>query len=412
MLKYALNSVYVYFLLPAYTALFLLLLFFRVPQALEAGLFSYFLIITLPVLLYGVLSSSDLAISNSYNLLWYSSTHRFIILAFCVVILLCGPLDIYINGFKLTDPGSYFEFHGIGRYIRHFTILVWIFIPVAMLYLKNPWIKTFFIGYALLFPILIIDRNRLFIAFYTLFFCTILKNNMLKKDSSLVKNKWLFYAIPIICILIFAAIGHFRSGNEFFVPSSETLVEHGALKTHLVAGGIPNHLPLKAHFYYLPAIFQQVILYVTTPIFNFSTIVASHFTNPDFLLSQLSPFSRENFPVHPDAPIFVPRFNVGTEFYPFLLYQGLPMVAAAYLLMLLSFLLTCNLFKKWPNIFTLLLFIKISFVIVFMGFGPQFFILLNLMFFVLMMCLWMSAGILTALTEFVRERKGLLRGTN
>jgi hypothetical protein len=139
---------------------------------------------------------------------------------------------------------------------------------------------------------------------------------------------------------------------------------------------------------------QQVILYITTPIFNFATVVSNHFTNQDFLLSQLSPFSRDQFAAYPYSPILVPRFNVGTEFYPFLLYGGMLWVALAFMCLFVSFILAFYLLKRCPNIFTFFIFIKISYNALFMGFAPQFYILLNLMFVILMLLLWFFAELL------------------
>jgi hypothetical protein len=198
-------------------------------------------------------------------------------------------------------------------------------------------------------------------------------------------------SIPVLFISIFAIVGHFRSGSGFMVPSSGSALKEGAF-------------PLALSFYYLPDLLQQVVLYLTTPIFNFATIVSHDFINPDFLLSQLSPFGREQFDVYPYAPVLVPRFNVGTEFYPFLLYGGLTLFGCAFYIFLLAFALAVILFRKYPNIFTFLIFIKLSYGVLFMGFGPQFYILLNVMFILLMFVLWFLSKVLADINSLSSTR--------
>jgi hypothetical protein len=401
-------------LLPVYTALALLLIFFNIPAEFHYDLFIFYAIITVPVLLVAQLMPWKIHLEDYYQAISTHASYRFIILACCFVILLFGPADIYFNGFKLLDMANYTELPGIGRYVRHINLLCWIFIPVAFIFIRSRLVKFCFISYAILFPILIVDRNRLFLSCYSLFLCLLLGNvheitlttsknaqcsattraklitiwasvvkviscTFLACTNSKSRLKFLLWLIPIIGIFTFAILGHFRTNRyELIAPTSGTELREGAY-------------PLRDTFLSLPLLIQHVILYITTPIFNFVTVAYQDFVNQDFLLRQFSPFSRANFAPHPYAPILMRRFNVGTEFYPFLLYGGLSMVAGAFVLMLIAFLLALCLFKKYPNIFTFLIFIKISYNILFMGFAPQFYILFNLMFVVLMVFLWFLA---------------------
>ncbi|WP_149865231.1 hypothetical protein [Legionella saoudiensis] len=358
-----------------YVALALLLLFFNFSEDYYWSIISFFSIITLPILCCNLFIPFKYRLQDYYQIVTQNKRHRFIALCFCALIVLCGPLDILINGFKLLRPDTYADLHGVGRYIRHITILCWIFIPVAFVYLRSAGMKGIFIAYAILFPILIIDRNRLFISCWSLLFCIMLQYSLTESARVRARYRACLFLIVLICSFIFAAVGFFRSGSAFVVPSSGT---------HLIEGAFP----LSDYFMELPGFIQQIVLYITTPIFNFLTVDIQGFTNPEFLNSQLSPFSRDNYNLYPYAPIPVPRFNVGTEFYPFLLYSGLQLVALAFIGMLVSFYLAVYLFKKYPNIFTLIIFIKISYGMLFMGFAPQFYILLNLMFFLLMLLLW------------------------
>ncbi|MGC1183510.1 hypothetical protein [Legionella sp.] len=379
-MNFLFNSISFYFLMPIYIALLLLLAFFNIPDNYYFSFFFFFAMVTLPVILIKLITPLNIRVHDYYQQI-FSTPYRFVVLLLCLIIAICGPIDIYVNGFKLLNPATYAEINGIGRYVRHITILCWIFIPVAFILLRSPFMKFFFITYAIIFPILIIDRNRFFTSCYSLFFCL----TLVHQSSEIVKrklvSKFSFCVIPIICVLSFAIIGHYRSGSSFIVPSSGTMLHY-------------NTYPLTDLFTSLPSLMQQIILYITTPIFNFITVASQGFINQDFLLSQFSPFNRESFDVYPYAPILVPRFNVGTEFYPFLLYGGLFMVIWAFAFLLLSFILAFALFKKYPNIFTFLIFIKISYSVLFMGFAPQFYILLNLMFIVLMCFLWFCSHLL------------------
>ena len=90
----------------------------------------------------------------------------------------------------------------------------------------------------------------------------------------------------------------------------------------------------------------------------------------------------------------VERFNVGTEFYPWLLYGGMSLAVCSLFFLVVSFFLVSKLFEKRSNIFTLLIFLKVSYTLLFMGFAPQFYILLNFVFIFLMFALWRVSVIL------------------
>lgn len=362
-------------------ALCLLIFFFNISEEFIFSLLAFFLIITPAVLICGFVLSPRLNLGASYNCIFYYKKHKAVVCFLCILIVLSGPLDVYINGFKLLNPSTYADFNGVGRYVRHISSLCWILAPIALILIRNKWIKRFLIVYALVFPVLIIDRNRLFMAFYSLLLCLYLIFDSLPRSRSRQIKKYLFWLVLIFGIFVFLLIGYFRSGDAFIVESSGDRLSEGAY-------------PLSDVFFMMPTLFQQLILYVTTPIFNFATIVFYDFTNHDFLLSQLAPFSRDTFDTYPYAPVMVARFNVGTEFYPFLLYGGLQMVFFAFIFMLLSFIAVARLLRKHANIFTFLIFLKISYSAIFMGFAPQFFILLNLMFVIMMLSLWFFSSLL------------------
>jgi hypothetical protein len=152
-------------------------------------------------------------------------------------------------------------------------------------------------------------------------------------DSATRTSRKRILLIAGAVVIVFSGLGTLRSGLEAFaIESSGSALREGML-------------PLKEAFYYLSPLLQQIILYVAMPIFNFATIFAEGFLNQDFLLSQLSPFGRDMFDAYPYAPVLVARFNVGTEFFPWLTYGGFPLVVLSFSFMMTCFVLAERVFK-------------------------------------------------------------------
>lgn len=373
-MKNLLNSRLAYLLFPIYLQLILLFAFMNVPLDFLPSLLALPFLVTLLVALSYLAYRTRFNIEECYLQVITKRSYRTLVLLLSALITISMPFDILINGFKILNPETYAEIDGYGRYVRHISSLCWILIPVAFIFIKNTNIKRFFIILAILFPILIVDRNRLFIAFYSLIFCVVMTPNPL----NIKVKKYTIIGIVLGLIVIFGLLGQYRSGDAFFVESSG--------ESFLVGS-----FPLKDIFYSLPQLIQQIVLYLTTPLLNFATILNEGFENSDFLFSQLSPFARDEFDVYTFIPILVARYNVGTEYFPWLLYGGFSYVALALFTMVLSFFSSHSIFKKYSNIFTFLIFIKISYVIVFAGFAPQFYLLMNLLFILLMLLLWALA---------------------
>jgi len=387
MLKRMINSIFLYFLVPPYIGLILLFTFYYVPADFYASTVAYYSIITLPLLFIALFCPLRMELPKYYAKINQKS-HKYIIFLLCLIIFLCSPLDIAINGFKLLHPETYAIYYGLGRYVRHITTLCWIFVPVAFIFAHKPWLKGLLCAYALIFPILIIDRNRLFLSGYSLFLCYAL-NYLITKEKKLSAT-FIFALIPILGFLIFCAIGFFRSSDILVIDSSNQEL-------------FPGTYPLKDYMFQMSSSLQQVILYLTSPILNFTSVATAHFLNPDFLISQFSPFNRETFDLQPYPPILVGRYNVGTEFYSFLLYGGLTFVTGAYLFLVFGFIASLYLLRNYPNIFTFLIFIKISYCALFMNFAPQYYILLNFIFFLLMLFLWFTAELLNSLQVSIQK---------
>ena len=380
-MKTLVNSVLVYFLFPICLAFALLLVFFYVPDGFFSSLFALLAVVIPAVLWLRIFVPIKLELDQSFKVIAQERKYQFVVFLFCCAVFLSGPVDVYQNGFKLLDPASYAEFNGVGRYVRHISSLCWTLVPIAFIFVSNVKYRFFLIGYALVFPVIILDRNRLLASFFGLVLCLALESFLPKKNAVVPSRKGRMVILSLVMLLTFAGLGFFRSGEGAFIIESSG----GELSE--------DALPLREIFYYLPTLVQQVILYITTPVFNFATIVHFDFKNEEFLLSQLSPFGRDMFDAYPYAPVMVPRFNVGTEFYPFLLYGGLPLVLVGVIFMVCTFLSAGFFLKKYPNIFTFLIFLKVAHSVVFMGFAPQFYLLLNVGFVFMMLVLWGGASL-------------------
>lgn len=378
-----LNSVLSYFLIPIYSAILLFVLFYHLPVKLPGytvdlvflkAFLKALAFFSLPLLLF-LIKPLHLTLDTLIEKIKSAEQYTCTMGIFLVCVIVAGGMDIEINGFKWLDPLTYSDISGPGRLVRHISMLCWILIPFAVLFIRQTLLKYSLISYALIFPILIIDRNRFFLSIYSLFFCYLIQT---RGFSALQKKRLIHLSIFCIlaCLLIFGLIGQMKSrAADLLVLNSGNIL-------------LKSHYPLSSAYYFLPGFLQQIVIYITAPFLNLVTIIDKQFINPEFLLSQFSPFSRDLYPVSPEAPILIKRFNVGTEFYPFLLYGGLPLAVLAMTMVYTAFTTVYCLFRKYSNIFTFLIFLKLSYNVILMGFGPQIFMLYNLGFVVLMLGLW------------------------
>jgi hypothetical protein len=363
-----------YLAIPAGLQAFLVIIFFNLNFNVLAGAALYFLPIFFASIILFVVPKSVFSIFNGASKVIVTKFDRWICLFFSWLIIGFGVLDLLINGVKILDPGSYAEFHGYGRYFRHFSTMCWLLIPIGVLCIKSKYLRSLFFVYALIFPIIIVDRNRLLLSFFACFFCYIVFFDGWKRTGTNV-------ALLSLVLLLFSALGAYRSGSSFDVQSSGEYVREG-------------FLPLRALFFELPSFLRQIVLYITTPVVNYSIVYSLDFYNSDFLLSQLSPFGRAEFDEYPFSPVPVKRFNVGTEFFPQLMYGGVFLSWCSFFLMCVSFLLVIRYLRFSKSIFSLIIFLKIAHSIVFLGFAPQFFIFYNFAFVVLFFCMDFLSDIL------------------
>lgn len=304
---------------------------------------------------------------------------------FGLIVIMLFPADVYTNGFKLLNPATYAEFYGAGRFIRHITSLCWMLIPIAYAIRRdNRFLANLFILCAFALPVMMIDRNRLLMSFFCYFFILYARYRSVSvradyKEFRAVKRglRTLFILLPVF----FVMIGIYRSGSSFSVESSGDAIVYGKF-------------PLTNFFELMPSSIKQILLYITTPILNFTHIASVGFLNSDFLLSQFSPFSRDEFSAYSYAPVLIARYNVGTEFYPFLLFAGLPLVFIAMFFVVLIYGTVFEWFCRSYSMCAWLVFLKFTYTMLFLGFAPQFYILLNIMSIVLIFLLFFTSSFL------------------
>jgi hypothetical protein len=353
------NNIYFYVLPSVFIQLALVFCFFNIPNSMLSSFLFLPVIITLITVFFGILIQKKIDITKAVEIKKWTIDYK-ILEFFCWFIVFLVPFDIYFNGFKILNPATYAEFHGIGRYIRYVTNFSWLICLFSAINFKRNISFKVLLIISVLIPIIFIDRNRLLMCFFNMFIVWYFISKGTKKSKNIK---------VLLCFLgvlgIFSLIGLARSGTAFYVPSSGTKF-------------ISGYYPLKQYFYLLPVTVQQVVLYITTPLFNFSHMLDIGFKSDVFLLRQVDFLNRDLYPVYPYSPILIPRYNVGTEFFPILLCFGKIGVFLAVLIILSYFSFFFYLLYLRPNFYTLSFFMKISYVILLMGFAPQFFIVYNI----------------------------------
>lgn len=320
----------------------------------------------------------------------------FFIFFFCLI-------DLYIRGPLLfTNPKVYHIFTPTESYIRYVTIMCWILIPISFLCTNNKIIRYVFTTTAFLFPILAVDRNRLMSAFYVSFITFIIIN---QEKISIKKIISVFGVFFTIFIVSFSFIGNKRN-NSFNLVILKRMQDPLFQRQDLLARklkykefstlDVENMIPLKSDsfvFHKAPLVFKWIAVYCSASIFNFSTILNHGYRDTNYLNYQLFHLFKSNVLKNPKdftpLPTPLPVLNVGTEFLPFVLYGGVPLVILSFFLLCIIYLSYLVLFLKHSsNIFLFLGFLKLSYCCLVLGFAPQFFTFTHLGFLLLMIFLY------------------------
>ena len=290
-----------------------------------------------------------------------------IIIAFCLIDVTLFPIPL------IVDPSSYATLEDGRAAIRHVSYMSWTLPPIALLCLRNRTSRYLFILVGFIFPILVIDRNRLLAALFS----TLVVLALRKKTTAPLP--WVTIALlTTIVAATFSVLGIIRTGSLDFLP-----------------------LPFSDFFQSSPPALKWLFLYASAGIYNFSAILAKNYHNADFLLNQLVPLRGSIATLGTDIPLDAQTINVGTEYFPFLMALGWPgalgAILALYAMLVLSVTLLC--WRITP--FLILIFLRMSYVCVMAPFAPQAFTWSSFAFVLLcLLCHCFAITLPTAATRY------------
>lgn len=281
-----------------------------------------------------------------------------VVLAFCVLDLTLFPIPLF------DDPSGYAVMSDGREHIRHVSDMCWALPPIGLLCVRRPWLRRLLVAVGLVFPILVIDRNRIFASLFALALLA-----LLRRDEH-APLPWRRVAlIGALGAVLFAVLGMLRSGS----------LEQVAL-------------PVNDLFRHAPAGVQWLLLYASAGPYNFAAILAKHYRNGDFLLHQLVPGTGSIVTAGTDIPLDASNINVGSEFFPFLMAWG-PLGAAASVLALYAMMAwSVRRLRRGASLFALLIFLRVTYVCVMAPFAPQAFTWTNGGFIALCLLMQLAAA--------------------
>lgn len=274
----------------------------------------------------------------------------FVALAFAAVVVLFCAFDLALYPIPLIDnPSSYASLEPGREHIRHFSDMCWTLPVIGLLCTRHAGLRYLLVMVGLVFPVLVIDRNRIFAALFSIAFVV-----AMRRDDSRPLPWKAIGVLGVVGCVVFSVLGAIRSGSIENVT-----------------------LPFSDLYKAAPQGVKWLLLYISAGPYNFGAMLAKHYANSTFLIHQLVPGSGPLLTTDTDIPFDAPNINVGTEYLPFLLAWGaagaVASIGAAYAL-----LVWC-VRRLRPNVplFGLLMFLRIAYVSVMSPFAPQIFIWLN-----------------------------------
>lgn len=284
---------------------------------------------------------------------YVGTREAFVALVFAWLIIAFCLLDLALFPIPLIDmPSSYAVMDGGRDHIRHISDICWVLPPVGLLCTRNRWLRYLLIAIGIVFPVLVIDRNRIFAALFSTALVILFRRQGAKRLP------WKTVGLLALTgATVFSVLGLLRSGTLDFVT-----------------------LPFSATYRALPPGFKWLLLYASVGVYNFGAMLAKHYSNATFLINQLVPLQGSIATAGTDIPLDAPNINVGTEFLPFLLALG-PLGAVLSIVALYA-LLWWSVRRLRPNIplFFLLIFLRVAYVSAMSPFAPQAFTWTNVGF--------------------------------
>lgn len=312
----------------------------------------------------------DMALSNVNR-----KSLRITLGLFIATVVIFTLADLYFHGvIILGDRTRYSIFNSYEQKIRNISSLVWMLAPLAFLPLASLKTRLSIFAWAFIFPILVLDRNRLLMALFGTLIMVCLK--YLYKLPA--KTKYTLMASAIIGgIVIFAGFGFIRSGTTGIVS---TYSDPRSLQIRLMGHvdrpyecEIPQYLPLNEEVKKISPTLQWIVLYAASPIYNLSIQDVCDIRDDSNLKAQIIPLWKKDKTIL--TPLLVsPRLNVGTEAMPFYLALGISGVILCLLLEYGILKFSAQWFLSAPNVFRFLIFLRVSYCAFFFGFAPQFYL--------------------------------------
>jgi hypothetical protein len=260
-----------------------------------------------------------------------------LVTVFCVLDLALFPVPIF------NDPASYATLSPLHIHVRHFSNMCWVLPPIALLCIRNKPLRYLVIAIGLLFPVLVIDRNRLLAALFS--FAVLI---VLRRDPARPLPWKTVGLLALGGAIAFSVLGTLRSG------SLETVA-----------------LPFSDLYRAAPAGAEWLLLYISAGPYNFGAILAKEYENASFLINQLVPMSGSIATAGTDIPLDASNINVGTEFFPFLMAWGAPGAVAAMLALYAALLWSVRRLGIALSLFPLLIFLRIAYTGLMSPFAPQ-----------------------------------------
>lgn len=277
----------------------------------------------------------------------------FVALAFAAVVILFCLLDLTLFPIPLIDnPSSYATMEGGREHIRHVSDMCWTLPPIGLLCARSKWLRNTLVAIGVVFPIMVIDRNRIFASLFS--FALVI---VFRRDEARPLPWKTIVFLALTGSSIFSILGTLRSGSLDSVA-----------------------LPFSAMYRAAPQGVKWLLLYISAGPYNFGALLAKHYVNTSFLINQIIPMSGSIATAGTGIPLDAPNINVGTEFLPFLLALGPIGAVAAIVVLYILLLWSVRRVRPAASLFPLLIFLRVSYVCVMSPFAPQAFTWTNVGF--------------------------------
>jgi hypothetical protein len=286
------------------------------------------------------LPSSEAFLARDYT----GTRDAFVALIFAALIVMFCVLDLVLFPVPLfASPSSYANMEGGRDHVRHVSDMCWVLPPIGLLCVRQRWLRAALVLTGLVFPVLVIDRNRIFAALFSVALVVLLRRHEAK---SLPWKRVLLLALG--GTTVFSVLGILRSGTLDYVTLPFSDVYRGA-----------------------PQGVKWLLLYASAGPYNFSSILAKQYTDTHFLINQLVPMAGSIVTADTGIPLDAANINVGTEFFPFLMALGPGGAVASVVGLYLMLLWGIRRVQPTVPLFGLLIFLRVSYTAVMAPFAPQ-----------------------------------------